>query len=42
MCDTIADGVHFYYIGAAIIIIIVGTSIYIAFDAVVVGMHFVA
>lgn len=41
MGNTIANGVHFYCIGAAVVIIIVSTGVYITFDTVVVGMHFV-
>ncbi len=41
MGNTIADGIHFYDIGAAVVIIIVSTGIYIAFDTVVVSMHFI-
>lgn len=41
MCDAVAYWIHFYGIGAAIAVIIIGTSVYIAFYTVVVGMHFV-
>jgi len=42
MCNTVTLGTYLNFTGTAIIIVIIVTSVHIAFNAVVVSMHFIA
>ena len=41
MSDTVAYGIYFYDIGAAVIVIIICAGTYITFYTMIVGMHFI-
>jgi len=41
MGNTVTHRIHFNYIGAAVVIVIICAGVYVAFYAVIVGMHFI-